>query len=279
MKAGRPAPWRTAIVTGGASGIGQRLAVLLASGGANVAVLDRSIPLDLAAELGAVVSGDSGLVVCHPVDVCDPEQVTSAVSAAVEELGAPDLVINSAGISSNQLFVASSRSDFERTIAVNLFGSRNLAAAVVPHLQPGSRLALIASLAGITGGYTYAAYASSKAAVIGLAKVLRLELAPAGIGVSVVCPPEILTPMVEQYRDSMHPVTRALKDVAGTLPIESACAEILDQLARGRFTVIPGSQARRTVLVTRLLPERATNAITDRIVRRTLERHGEDHPS
>lgn len=279
MKARRPAPWHTALVTGGASGIGQCLASLLVSGGANVAVLDRAIPANLAAELGAATSGDAGLVVCHRVDVCDPEQVADAVNAVVEDLGAPDLVINSAGISSNDLFVASSRFDFEHTVAVNLFGSRNLAAAVVPHLRPGSRLALIASLAGITGGYTYAAYASSKAAVIGLAKVLRLELAPAGIGVSVVCPPEIMTPMVAQYRDSMHPVTRALKDVAGTLPIEPACAEILDQLARGRFTVIPGARARRTVRVTRLLPERTTNALTDRIVRRTLERHGEDQPT
>ncbi len=260
------------IITGGASGIGRCLATQLVGQGASVAVLDLAIPEGLAGELAARRPEGSATVVARPVDVCDADALAAAVAWAVEQIGPPDLVINSAGISRNDLFAESRQADFERTVQVNLFGSRNLAAAALPHLRRGSRLALIASLAGITGGYTYAAYASSKAAVIGLAKVLRLELAPQGIGVSVICPPEIMTPMVEQYATSMHPVTRALKDVAGTLPIEEACQEMLDLLATGRFTVIPGRRARRTARLARFLPERASQAITDRIVRSTLAR-------
>jgi NAD(P)-dependent dehydrogenase (short-subunit alcohol dehydrogenase family) len=194
-----------------------------------------------------------------------------AVAEAVERTGPPTLAINSAGISRNGRFAESTLDDFEQTIAVNLVGSRNFAAAVLPHLTRGTRLALIASLAGITGGYTYAAYASSKAGVIGLARVLRLEYAPEGIGVSAICPPEIMTPMAERYATTMHPATRALKDVAGTLPVDDACREMLAQLERGRFLVIPGRRARRTVRMTRWLPEAVTMRMTDRIVRRALD--------
>ncbi len=87
---------------------------------------------------------------------------------------------------------------------------------------------------------------------------------------SVICPPEILTPMVEQYATTMHPATRALKDVAGTLPIDEACREMMAQLDRGRFMVIPGRRARRAARMTRLLPEAVTTRMADRIVRRAL---------
>lgn len=236
------------------------LATQLTQAGVQVAVIDRAIDDELRQRFAAAVRAD----------VTDAADVAGAVRSAVEQLGPPDLVVNSAGISRNDLFAEASAEDFERTIRVNLIGSRNLASAALPHLRPGAQLALIASLAGITGGYTYAAYASSKAGVIGLARVLRLEYAPLGIGVSVICPSEIMTPMVERYATTMHPVTRALKDIAGTLPIQPACSEMLDQLAAGRFTVIPGRRARWSARAARVLPERWSQALTDRVVRRTL---------
>ena len=264
--------WDTFYVTGGGSGIGRHLAGLLAARGAAVAVFDRSVPTDVRAEIeNARRDVDQPMHIAE-VDVCDADALEAAVAEAVTAIGPPKLAINSAGVSRNDRFAEALREDFERTVAVNLFGSRNFAAAVLPHMGTGSRLALIASLAGITGGYTYAGYAASKAGVIGLARVLRLEYAPVGIGVSVICPPEIMTPMVRQYDATMHPATRALKDVAGTLPIDEACQKMLDGLARGRFTVIPGTKARRAALMTRLLPERLTTAAADRIVAKALTR-------
>jgi NAD(P)-dependent dehydrogenase (short-subunit alcohol dehydrogenase family) len=261
----------TLFVTGGASGIGLHLARLVAERGARVAVFDLHVPDAVRTELTDRVGGADRLALFDGVDVRDPQGLAAAVTDAVARVGPPTLAINSAGISRNDRFVESTLEDFEQTIAVNLVGSRNYAAAVLPHLARGSRLALIASLAGITGGYTYAAYASSKAGVIGLARVLRLECAPEGIVVSVICPPEIMTPMVERYATTMHPATRALKDVAGTLPIDDACREMLAQLDRGRFLVIPGRRARRAARMSRWLPDRVTMAMTDRIVRRALD--------
>ncbi len=260
----------TVFVTGAGSGIGLHLARLALGRGDRVAGFDLRIPDDAGSELRDRARSADRVWLRDAVDVRDTSAVASAFDDAVAQIGSPTLVINSAGISTNDLFAASSAEDFERTVAVNLFGSRNVAAAALPHLRRGSRLALIASLAGITGGYTYAAYAASKAGVIGLARVLRLEWAPDGIGVSVICPPEILTPMVEQYATTMHPATRALKDVAGTLPIDEACREMVAQLDRGRFMVIPGRRARRAARMTRLLPEAVTTRMADRIVRRAL---------
>lgn len=259
----------TLFITGGGSGIGRHLAQLVAGRGERVAVLDLHIPDAVRAEL-AERTGSDRLALLDGVDVRDAPGLATAVAEAVARVGPPTLAINSAGISRNDRFAESTLEDFEQTVAVNLVGSRNFAAAVLPHLDRGSRLALIASLAGITGGYTYAAYAASKAGVIGLARVLRLEYAPEGIGMSVICPPEIMTPMVERYATTMHPATRALKDIAGTLPIDDACREMLAQLDRGRFLVVPGRRARRTVRMTRWLPDAVTMRMTDRIVRRAL---------
>jgi len=267
------AQWRTVFITGGGSGIGRQLALMLAARGADLALFDLHVTDAVRVEVEAARRSPEQRVSVHEVDVRDAGALAAAVDAAVAAIGAPALAVNSAGISRNERFAAGALDDFELTLQVNLVGSRNFAAAVLPHMSSGSRLALIASLAGITGGYTYAGYAASKAGVIGLAKVLRLEYAPRGVGVSVICPPEILTPMVERASINMHPATRALKDVAGTLPIEVACAEILAGLARGRFTVIPGSRARRTARITRLLPERVSQGAADRIVRRALREH------
>lgn len=258
----------TFFVTGGGSGIGRHLAGLAAGRGERVAVFDLELGDAVRAELEGRVASPDRVALHDGVDVRDVDGLTAAFGAAVERLGPPTLVINSAGISHNEVFTASRLDDFERVVAVNLTGSRNVAAVTRPHLRRGSRLALIASLAGITGGYTYAAYASSKAGVIGLARVLRLEWAPDGIGVSVICPPEIMTPMVEQYATTMHPATRALKDMAGTLPIDEACREMLAQLERGRFMVIPGRRARRVARMTRFLPDALTARMADRVVRR-----------
>ncbi len=270
--------WATFYVSGGASGIGRHLAVLMAGRGADVAVFDRQISSAARSEIESARRHPDRPAVFTEVDVCDSEELASAVGSAVAVVGRPDLAVNCAGISRNDRFVDSTREDFEQTVRVNLFGSRNFAAAVLPRMGPGGQLALVASLAGITGGYAYSGYAASKAGVIGLAKVLRLEYAPEGIDVSVICPPEIMTPMVERYATTMHPATRALKNIAGTLPIDAACREVLEGLARRRFYVIPGRKARRTAAMSRHLPDWATARIADRIVRRAMSRQQSSWP-
>lgn len=243
---------RSTLITGGASGIGLRLAELLAARGDRVTTLDRAP--------AALPGADH-----HEVDVRDADAVRAAVDAAK-----PRLVINSAGIQLAKRFPELSEEEFRRLIEVNLIGSRNVAVAAWPHLQRGGHLVLIASLAGLVPNYGYAAYCASKYGVVGLAEVLRLEGRPDGIRVSCVCPPEVETPMVVEERRTMLPPSQALKALAGTMELEPAAQAILKGIDRGDFMIVPGAKARCARLLGRVLPARASHALTDRVVARAL---------
>ncbi|MBP6683695.1 MAG: SDR family NAD(P)-dependent oxidoreductase, partial [Halioglobus sp.] len=155
---------------------------------------------------------------------------------------------------------------------VNVFGSRNFVDAVLPYLRPGARLALVASMAGFAANYSYAAYCASKFAVVGLGRVLRLELRPGDIDVSIICPPEVDTPMVVEEAKTMHPVSRTLKDLGGSLSLEEAMKGILAGLDAGRHVIIPGFKAKLTYFCNRYLPDFIMNGVVDRIVRSVLAR-------
>jgi NAD(P)-dependent dehydrogenase (short-subunit alcohol dehydrogenase family) len=153
-------------------------------------------------------------------------------------------------------------------------GSRNFAAAALAHMQPGSRLALVSSLAGLVPNYSYAAYSASKYGVVGLAEVLRLECRPRGIGVSVICPPEVETNLVVEERKTQHPASAALKRTAGTLDLDTACRGIFSGLQEGRFMVIPSHRARAVAWMGKYVPRALAHAGTDLTVRRVLARSG-----
>src|SRR3546814_13764492 len=106
-------------------------------------------------------------------DVCSSD-------LAAQAWGAPQLAINSAGIIINKVLAETTAAEFSRVVDVNLNGSFNFAAAVLPTMGKGSRLALIASMAGLTSNYAYAAYGASKFGVVGLATTLRYEYEPLG---------------------------------------------------------------------------------------------------
>ncbi len=157
----------------------------------------------------------------------------------------------------------------QRDVEVNLIGSRNFSAAVLPLMTPGAQLALIASLAGLVPNYGYAAYSASKFGVVGLAGCLRLEYRPKGIDVCVVCPPEVETPMVTEERRSGDAVGLELKKFSGTLGLEEACEQILSGLAARRWMAVPGRRARLTRRLAQLAPA-LMRRTSDRMVRRAL---------
>lgn len=261
-------------ITGGASGIGLRLAELAVDAGADVAIFDSAPSSAGEAALRRAASARGRKLESLRVDVRRPQQVQSAVRQAVGRLGPPDLAINSAGIQLARPFEQLTADEFTRVIEVNLIGSRNFAAAVLPTMSAGSRLALVASLAGLVPNYGYAAYSASKYGVIGLAEALRLEYKPRKIGVSVICPPEVETPMVEEERKTEHPASKALKEVAGTLDVDAACAEIFEALGQGKFLIIPSPRARAVVRLAKYLPSAVGFALSDLTVRRALRKPG-----
>ena len=262
---GRP---KCAFISGGGSGIGQEFARRLAQEGADVAIFNRKLAPSVIAELRRAAISPAQRFESYSADVADESALQVAVGRAVAEIGAPDLAINSAGIQIAAPFESTTAADFNRVIQVNLVGSRNFAAAVLPHLAGRSHLVLVASLAGLTGNFAYAAYCASKHGVMGLAAVLRLELKLKGIDVSVCCPGEIETPMVANERGTIHPITEALRTTAGALKLEPACDEMLRGIARRRYEIIPGFRPRLTAFLVRHVPKLMRRA-TDDVVART----------
>ncbi len=267
-------------VTGGASGIGLKVAQLLAEQGADVAIFDlRPTPEALQA-IEAARRTPGQQVRGYRLDVGDAEQAIDVFRAAAAEVGAPDLVFNSAGVGGfTRPFEEYPLDRFEAMVRVNLLGSRNVAAAVLPLMRPGGKLVLVASLAGLVTAYGYSGYAASKHGVVGLAGVLRVECKPKGIDVSVVCPPEIDTPMVRQERPTRPPESHAMKMVAGVVDLDAGCRYIVERALRGQFLIIPGARARFTWLMQKVLPRAVINAMADRMIARVRARVARERPS
>jgi NAD(P)-dependent dehydrogenase (short-subunit alcohol dehydrogenase family) len=259
------AQWQSAFISGGNSGIGLHLAQLLLRQGTNLALFDLQFSDQVKAELSA--RAGTANVSFHTVDVRDADALATAVNAAADELPAPDLAINCAGVQLAIPFEDYTSDSFNRVVDINLNGSRNFATALLPHLQAGSQLALVASLAGLVANHSYAAYNASKYGVVGLAGALRLECINRGVTVSVICPPEVDTPMVVEERRMTGAITQELKAVAGTLTVEQVGRDIMQGLGRRRYMIIPGFRARMIWRFGRWFPG-ILNAVSARVVRK-----------
>lgn len=282
MSTGSTYPWkhgapRTVFLTGASSGIGRDMAQRLAAEGASLALFNRSDARAVLAALRAAARQPEQRFACYRADVANAPAIEAAVAQAVRELGAPDLAIHSAGVLHNGPLQTSSAQDFEHVIDVNLKGSRHFAAAVLPHMQPGSQIAFIASLAALTGNFGYTAYCASKFGVRGLAEALRYEMKLQGIDVSLCCPGEILTPMVVAEKRAMHPVSAAMKAFAGSSTLDVSVPALLRGIARREFEITDTPKAALTAWLSRHTPQLA-RAVGDAIARRAQERLSKGTP-
>ena len=266
--------WKHALVTGGASGMGLGLALRLLRRGTHTSVLDLALGDAARQQLDAAATRPDQWAFAS-ADVTDEAATQAAVQAAVARFGSPDLVVHCAGILINRALADTSSQAFKRVIDVNLNGSFHLAAAVLPHMRPGSRLALIASMAGLTSNYAYAAYGASKFGVVGLAHTLRYEYKPLGIGITCICPPEVKTPMVANERSpgNFNDISLALKDYAGSMEADAAVDAILAGVDAGRWMVIPSLQAKLVAAAARHLPT-VFFAFMNLLVRHEMRKRG-----
>ncbi|SHE71237.1 short chain dehydrogenase [Microbulbifer donghaiensis] len=246
--------WTHAVISGAGSGIGLGIATRLLRRGSKVSVLDLQLSEGSAAALDCAAEKGTGEWQFLRIDITDAAQVHGAVAEAVRQFGPPELALNSAGIIINKAFTNLTATEFQQVVNVNLNGSFNFASAALPHMRAGARLALIASMAGLTSNYGYAAYGTSKFGVVGLATTLRFECEPLGIGVSCICPGEVRTPMVAGENATGNPISLELKKLAGSLDVDSACDTILAGLDAGRWQIIPGMRSKLTALVSRHCP-------------------------
>lgn len=185
---------RTALVTGGAGGIGLAIARQLAEGGARVVLVDlERQALDAAAASLAEPRHHLALA----VDVTRPAGVEQAVATVLEATGRIDILVNSAGVALLEPAGEVSEAAWERTLAVNLTAPLLLAQAVAPAMrrQRHGRIINLASQASVVALRRHAAYCASKAGLVGLTRVLALEWATDGITVNAISPTVVDTPL------------------------------------------------------------------------------------
>jgi len=223
---------RTAIVTGGASGIGLAVAERLAAENDAVAIFDRDGAAAETAAAKIVATGGSAIGV--EVDVTDRAQIDAGVSTVRERLGRPTILVNSAGLDGFDPFLKITAEKWNRILAVNLTGTFDCCQAVVPDMieEGWGRIVNISSSSAQGGQPLMTHYVASKAGVIGFTKALALELGPKGITVNTIPPGFIDTPMLRgserrgllgegvEHHASLTPVRR----VGRPEDIAAACA-------------------------------------------------------
>ncbi|MQA88276.1 MAG: SDR family oxidoreductase [Streptosporangiales bacterium] len=188
---------RSALVTGGAGGLGTAIVERLRGEGAHVAVLDIGLPPDASPEPQAGI-------LRWRTDVTNEDEAAAAVEATVRNFGGLDILVNNAGLLSGRApFAETDQETFLRFLTVNAVGYHVMARAAVPALTDSShgRVINVASRTFFTGSPGQMAYVASKGAVLGMTRVLARELGPQGITVNAAMPGMVPTPGTRAHSD------------------------------------------------------------------------------
>jgi 3-dehydrosphinganine reductase len=249
-------PDRVALITGGSSGIGLALARLLAQQGSHVWLAARGEQRLAAAleEVRAARQSDSQNCGAIPTDVSDPVQAAAMVAEVTARAGVPHLVVNSAGVARPGYFHKVDPEDFHWMMDINYFGTVNTLRAALPGMiaRGSGHVVNISSEVGYMGVFGYSAYGASKFAVAGLSEILRAEMKPLGIRVSVAFPPDVKTPQLAYESQFRPPETRSITALASVISAETMAKAIVGGVRRRKYVIIPTFTDRTLYWLTRL---------------------------
>ena len=271
---------RRVFLTGAASGIGRATAEAAGREGARLHLTDRD-----AAGLAAVAEGirraGGTVVLAEPADIADHDAVAALARRVTEASGPMDVVANIAGISAWGTVSSLEHDTWRRLVEVNLMGPIHVIEELVPVMVEGGRgghLVNVSSAAGLIGMPWHAAYSASKFGLRGVSEVLRFDLRRHGIGVSLVCPGGVATPLTETVHidgiDKASPrFLRAQQRFRRhAVSPEQAATSILDGVRRNRYWVYTSTDIRLAHAAQRLCPPlyvglmRGFNVAADRVL-------------
>lgn len=228
---------KTAIVTGGASGIGKACALEFLLAGANVVIAD--INRSLAFETVSELKQHGERVVAVGTDVSDPDSVSALVKKTVETFGGADILLNNAAIQINKTIEDTNIEEWNRQLAVNLTGTFLCSKFFLPQLRRSKGCIInMSSVNGYFVEYACAGYCATKAALIGLTKAMAIDHGHEGIRVNCICPGYIDAGLAEGYFESQGDPRAARKD-AGKL---HALGRIGEATEVGKMAVFLGTE-------------------------------------
>lgn len=266
---------RSAIVTGGASGIGRGLAEALGERGVEVVVADRQA--ELAEEVAAGIRKRGGHSTVETLDVRDHSRFRHVVDSTVQRCGRLDYLFNNAGIGVSSEIKDYEPADWDDVLDVNLRGVAYGVQAAYPLMvsQGFGHIVNTASMAGLMPGGLVGSYAASKFGVVGLSRALRIEGARYGVRVSVVCPGVIRTPILRggRYGRIKYDLDPERMDSAferlGPLDPDEHARKVLRGVDRNRAIIIHPAWWRALWYLDRLSPwlsERVQAALYRRLL-------------
>ena len=250
----------TAIITGGASGIGRTMALELVSRGCTVILADRQ--LIMAEELAASIVADGGNAWARELDVCDYPAVQALVDETVAKTGRLDYMFNNAGIAVGGMTHDLEVDDWDISIDVNIRGVTNGVQACYKLMvaQGFGHIVNTASMAGLIPSTNAVPYSTSKFAVVGLSQALRIEAEYRGVRVSALCPGAIQTPILTggEFGKLGSGITKEqvtkFWSAFNPMPADEFAREAIDQVAKNLPLIIVPGWWRRAYLTFRLLP-------------------------
>lgn len=194
---------KVAIVTGGAMGIGEACARIIATSGASVAILDQN---EIAGrQTAADICNGGGSCDFLRCDISKSEEVEQCIQNVIAKYPTIDILVSNAGIQRYGDVITTSETDWDRVIGVNLKGCYLAAKFAVPHmLVQGGSIVVIGSVQSFTAVKNSVAYVTSKHGVLGLTRAMALDYADKGLRVNCVCPGTIDTPML-RWSASLSP--------------------------------------------------------------------------